>query len=313
MNSQRHLTILELIPYQPSSISTSELKSKLSNRGMAVSTRMLQRDLQAMFDSSSFGLEKDTRTKPYGWSINAQWRGASTRMSMEVAEHYLLLEQLLPHSLPSDIKQSVHVKAEQALNRLNGQKPSWLDEDHHKHLKINLDSKVISQIEHAIKFKRAASADICRVLYKEARWLALSEVSFFALVEQTGVLMAQFMVGTLHDKCYQLPIYRIRNVLILQKPSRTPSQTQLLTLRSAINKGKSQHSIDLIVRVPEQSVVNLGFVQFGDIVTKQPQDDQSVLITYKTQDTEQLTDALLKSSNWLEVVEPLSIRNRIIA
>ena len=74
MNSHRHLSILELVPIAPSSISTHQLQQKLIERGFDISTRMLQRDLQFLYDQGCFGLEKDTRSKPYGWSINAQSR-----------------------------------------------------------------------------------------------------------------------------------------------------------------------------------------------------------------------------------------------
>ena len=218
MISHRHLSILELVPIVPSSISTHQLQQRLIERGFDLSTRMLQRDLQSLYGQGCFGLEKDTRSKPYGWSINAQWRGGNAKvMSTEVAEHYLLLEQLLPQSIPNEIKQSVHIKAEQALKRVNGHLPDWLSTLAKPSLKVNIDTQLVAQIEHAIKHNRAVSAELYRVLYDEAHWLKFAELSFYNLVEQGGVLMVQFMVGTLHDKCYQMPIYRIRNVHILQK------------------------------------------------------------------------------------------------
>ncbi len=127
MQIQRYNLLLECMPKSPQCVSVPDLKAKLSSRGFDISTRMLQRDLQSLYEQGCFGLEKDTRSKPYGWSINAQWRGGNAKvMSSEVAEHYLLLEQLLPQSIPSDVKRSVHVKAEQALKRFNGHLPDWL-------------------------------------------------------------------------------------------------------------------------------------------------------------------------------------------
>lgn len=203
MNSRRHFSILELVPIAPSSISTHQLQQKLLERDFDISTRMLQRDLQSLYEQGCFGLEKDTRSIPYGWSINAQWRGSNSKvMSTEVAEHYLLLEQLLPQSVPSDVKRSVHIKAEQALKRLNGHVPDWLATHPKPSLKVNVDTQLVAQIEHAIKHKRAVSAELYRVLYDEAHWLKFAELSFYNLVGQGGVLMAQFMVGSLHDKCY---------------------------------------------------------------------------------------------------------------
>lgn len=314
MISNRHFSILELVPIAPSSISSRQLQQKLLERGFDISTRMLQRDLQSLYAQGCFGLEKDTRSKPYGWSINAQWRGGNAKiMSSEVAEHYLLLEQLLPQSVPSDVKQSVHIKAEQALKRVNGHVPDWLSTLPKPSLKVNVDSQLIVQIEHAIKHKRAVSAELYRVLYDEAHWLKFAELSFYNLVEQGGVLMAQFMVGTLHDKCYQMPVYRIRNVRILQKTRREPSTEQLESLRSAINKGMSQEAIELIVKVPSHSAVNQGFIELGELTDKQHIDEKSVLVTYQTIYTEQLTDELFKCAHWLEVIKPEKLRQRIVS
>lgn len=312
MISHRHLSILELVPIAPSSISILQLQQKLVDRGIVLSTRMLQRDLQSLYEQGCFGLEKDTRSKPYGWSINAQWRGGNSKvMSSEVAEHYLLLEQLLPQSVPSDVKQSVHIKAEQALKRYNGHMPEWLSTLPKPSLKVNVDTQLVEQIEHAIMHKRAVSAELYRVLYDEAHWLKFAELSFYNLVEQGGVLMAQFMVGELHDKCYQMPVYRIRNVHILQKTRREPSTEQLKSLRSAINKGMSQEAIELVVKVPIHSAVNQGFIELGELINKQHIDDKNVLLTYQTIDTEQLVDELFKCAHWLEVIKPEKLRQRI--
>ncbi|MBH0045844.1 helix-turn-helix transcriptional regulator [Pseudoalteromonas sp. NZS11_1] len=314
MVSNRHFSILELVPIAPSSISTQQLQHRLTEQGFEVSTRMLQRDLQSLYEQGCFGLEKDTRSKPYGWSINAQWRGGNAKvMSSEVAEHYLLLEQLLPQSVPSDVKRSVHIKAEQALKRFNGHLPDWLSSLPKPSLKVNIDSKLVAQIEHAIKHKRVVSAELYRVLYDEAHWLKFAELSFYNLVEQGGVLMAQFMVGSLHDKCYQMPVYRIRNVHVLQKNLREPSTEQLKTLRSAINKGMNQECIELIVKAPKHSAVNQGFIELGEMTDKQSIDEKNVLLTYQTIDTEQLTDELLKYAHWLEVIKPEELRQRVIS
>ena len=314
MKTARHNSILDYIPSSPKSTSVSELQIALSKSGLDLSSRMLQRDLQSLYDQGCFGLEKDTRSKPYGWSINAQWRGGNAKvMSSEVAEHYLLLEQLLPQSVPSDVKRSVQIKAEQALKRFNGDVPNWLSTLPKPSLKVNIDTQLVGQIEHAIKHKRAVSAELYRVLYDEAHWLKFAELSFYNLVEQGGVLMAQFMVGELHDKCYQMPVYRIRNVHILQKTRREPNTKQLKSLRSAINKGMSQEAIELIIKVPTHSAVNQGFIELGVLTDKQKVDDKNVLLTYQTNDTEQLTDELFKYAHWLEVIKPEKLRQRMVS
>lgn len=312
MNISRQNVILENIPFSPHRTSVKQLQIMLSLNGLDVSVRMLQRDLQSLYEQGCFGLEKDTRTKPYAWSISKEWRGSSPVLSTELAHHYLLLEQLLPQNIPVDIKQAIHAKADIALQRLNGIKPEWLNLKSNSSIKVNLDSKVVEQIEHAIKHNRSASAEIYRVLYDQAHWLAFPELSFYGLEEDNGILMAQFMVGTLHEKCYQMPVYRIRNMKVLQKTRRVPNLEQLSSLRSAINKGKRQDSINLIIKVPSQSSLNQGFVQFGELIEQKILDAKTSLLTFNAQDTEQLTNELFRASHWLEVIEPQAVRSRII-
>ncbi|WP_138482800.1 WYL domain-containing protein [Pseudoalteromonas phenolica] len=312
MNSHRHLAILELIPTGPSSITVKQLQQKLRSSGLELNERMLQRDLQALYEQNCFGLELDKRTKPFAWFINPIWRSSSNIMSCEQAQHYLLLEQLLPQSLPVDLKNDIRSKAEHALNRLNGNKPDWLTGAHNDSVTVKTDSKVIEQIEHVIKYKRAVSAEVCRTIYDDAYWLQFNELSFYDLREESGVLMASFMVGTLHDKCYQIPLYRVRNVKILQKQRREPSPEQISSLRLAINKGKRETEINLVIKVPEQSVVNLGFIEFGELINKQTLEGEMSLLTFKVTETRQLLERLLKAADWLEVVEPVSLRQHII-
>jgi len=91
MKTARHNLILDFIPSCPKSISVKSLQALLSQYGVSLFTRMLQRDHQSLYDQGCFGLEKDTRTKPFAWSISKDWRGSSTLLSTELAQHYLLL------------------------------------------------------------------------------------------------------------------------------------------------------------------------------------------------------------------------------
>ena len=86
---------------------------------------------------------------------------------------------------------------------------------------------------------------------------------------------------------------------------------QLKSLRSAINKGMKQETIELIVKVPNHSAVNQGFIELGELIDKQQIDHKNVLLTYQTIDTEQLTDELFKCAHWIEVAKPEKLRQRI--
>ncbi|WNK19076.1 hypothetical protein P1P91_09300 [Halomonas piscis] len=65
----RYITILQLIPPYPRSISTTELMGHLAQRGINIGSRSLQRDLNDRL-SRYFPLFCDTTTKPYRWSMD---------------------------------------------------------------------------------------------------------------------------------------------------------------------------------------------------------------------------------------------------
>ena len=57
-------------------LSTSEIHRRLQVRGLKASPRTVQRDLEAL--SARFGIECDTRTKPFGW----RWPKNRVRLSV---------------------------------------------------------------------------------------------------------------------------------------------------------------------------------------------------------------------------------------
>ncbi|MBI3200112.1 MAG: hypothetical protein IT377_01675 [Polyangiaceae bacterium] len=65
----RCLLILRQVPEAPGRVDTKALAAFLEQRGIVVTRRTLQRDLEAM--SRVLPLVCDDRTKPYGWSWRA--------------------------------------------------------------------------------------------------------------------------------------------------------------------------------------------------------------------------------------------------
>ena len=53
-------------------------------------------------------------------------------------------------------------------------------------------------------------------------------------------------------------------------------------------------------------------MQFGVLIEQKKLDAKTSLLTFNTQDTEQLTNELFRASHWLEVIEPQAVRSRII-
>lgn len=95
--------LLELLKAIPSGrLATSgELQQRLSQRGLIVDTRTVQRDLRLL--QQHFALECDDRSKPHGW----RWKSAGARdatlgLSTPEALGLVLLQQHLQSALPAN-------------------------------------------------------------------------------------------------------------------------------------------------------------------------------------------------------------------
>jgi predicted DNA-binding transcriptional regulator YafY len=73
-NFLRYLMLLREIPRAPKRVDTATLARRLEDRGIGVTRRTLQRDLERL--SATFPLACDDATKPYGWSwVDGNGRG----------------------------------------------------------------------------------------------------------------------------------------------------------------------------------------------------------------------------------------------
>ena len=66
IQTQRHFAILNYLPYEPLSISTTELMLKLERDGFDVTLRKVQRDLESL--SCRHSILSDETVRPYRWS-----------------------------------------------------------------------------------------------------------------------------------------------------------------------------------------------------------------------------------------------------
>lgn len=94
--------MLDCIPRQPDEISTTELKTKLLDRGHDVSVRTIQRDLESL--SGRFPLVDSERGRTKYWSFLKSHAGLEVpRMSSATAITMLLVREYLRAILPSAV------------------------------------------------------------------------------------------------------------------------------------------------------------------------------------------------------------------
>lgn len=115
-NFERLLATLSMVPTHAAR-STSEIHRRLEARGLRASPRTVQRDLEAL--ASHYGIECDTRAKPYGW----RWPKDRKRVSVPDMEwpealSFRLLEDYLSGLLPASISDHLQPYFRQARDKL---------------------------------------------------------------------------------------------------------------------------------------------------------------------------------------------------
>lgn len=107
--SLRYLALLQLIPRFPKSIATSEIQSRLEEKGYLINIRSIQRDLEKL--SATFPLISDESSRPFKWSFDTAapstilpMMDMPTALTFELARAYLspvlpprVLGHLEPH------------------------------------------------------------------------------------------------------------------------------------------------------------------------------------------------------------------------
>ena len=115
-NFSRLLDLLTLVPRQ-GRLSTPQLHQRLSARGHHVSARTVQRDLEEL--ATVYPLVCDTRAKPFGWG----WSPGAQRMSLPAmdwseAVSFQLLQTYLEGILPGSVVDTLRPYMDEAQRKL---------------------------------------------------------------------------------------------------------------------------------------------------------------------------------------------------
>ena len=120
-NFTRLLEILQIVPGAgQAAASTSDIHRRLQVRGVVTTVRTVQRDLESL--SRAYGIECDTRTKPFGW----RWPRAARKFSIPEMDwpealSFRLLEAYLSGLLPESVACYLAPWFEQAKAKLDHQ------------------------------------------------------------------------------------------------------------------------------------------------------------------------------------------------
>lgn len=317
----RHWLMLQEIPRSPNKIDAASIQIKLNGYGYSISKRSVERDLKELADTGIFPIEKDDRSKPYGWywprsvkPINIPGMDSLTALA------YVLLEQHTAAILPVSISQCIKPYYQQAhavLNSSNSNKlSSWPD-------KIRLldrgpmqKSPVVDDgIANTIQAALLADKKIdLMYMPRDSTEPVSYEVNPLALIFKAG---AVYLVCTLWDYS-DVKLLALHRTSRAEKLARRSKRPEGFDLDAYIDKGglsftrtdktinfKAVISDFLVRHLTEQPLAK------NQIIRKRRNGSNEVSVTLA--DTDELRWWILSFGVGIEVMRPVSLRREVKA
>ncbi|BAJ01313.1 helix-turn-helix transcriptional regulator [Shewanella violacea] len=318
INIQRQIAMLEQIPRHPSRITANDVTDRLQNRDYDVGLRTVQRELKAMHDMGLFGLVLDDRSKPFGWSIAACWRGLNLTLMdnhMALAFHTLKhsASELLP---PQSLKQLTPYfeRADQVL----GSDPDnpWLYwacrvaqlPKPFPFIIAEQDPQIFETVQYALLHKRQMACQIKRVIKGESYWIDYSPINPEGIQISDGVALLTFTIGKFDSKLYAKSIDLLRNVRLLDTPSITRSD---LDIARSQNKSASE-LIDIELLFSPSANFIMRNAKLSENQSVQQLEDGRYRVNARVRDSSGLRTFLWNMADNVEVVAPLKLRTHFI-
>jgi len=312
----RQWVMLSRIPRQPRKITVSELKSILVGEGYTVTTRTIQRDLEKL--SSSFPLSNDSegRTNYWYWIKEAAVQDLPgmdpvTALAFEMAESYL--KPLLPQ-VTIDLLQPYFYRAREVLS------------DHSGSILRSWPGKVEVIDRGPILHKPVIKPEIQQVIYQSlleettinARYQPRESESAkdylmhpLGIVSRMGVL---YLVCTLWD--YNNPKQFALHRFVSAEKSNQPYQNNNFNLHTytedelQFSYPTNQDPIHLKVLFEKRIAQHLAETPLSQDQQLTLQDDGRILLEATVTETLDLRWWLQGFADNIEVLEPLTMRNK---
>ncbi|WP_076539354.1 YafY family protein [Shewanella sp. UCD-KL21] len=314
INIQRQIAMLEKIPTHPRRITANDITARLQSRDFDIGLRTVQRELKAMYDMGLFGIVLDDRSKPFGWSIAACWRGLNLTLMdnhMALAFHTLKhsASQLLP---PQSLKQLTPYfeRADQILG--NDPDNPWLYwacrvAQLPKPFPLIIeqqDPQIFEAVQSALLNKRQIACEIKRPIEGKSYWIDYSPINPEGIKISDGVALLTFTIGTVDPRIYAKSIDLLRNVRLLDTPAITRSDAELAARK---NNHKSE-LIDIELLFSASANFIMRNAKLSDNQTVEQLQDKRYLVKASVKDTSGLRSLLWSMADNVEVLAPAKLR-----
>ncbi|WP_144211427.1 helix-turn-helix transcriptional regulator [Shewanella donghaensis] len=314
INIQRQIAMLEQIPTHPRRITAHDIADKLQSRDFDVGLRTVQRELKAMHDMGLFGIVLDDRSKPFGWSIAACWRGLNLTLMdnhMALAFHTLKhsASQLLP---PQSLKQLTPYfeRADQVLG--NDPDNPWLYwacrvaqlPKPFPFIIEQQDPQIFEAVQSALLNKRQIACQIKRVIEGKSYWIDYTPINPEGIQITDGVALLTFTIGTVEPKLFAKSIDLLRNVRLLDTPVITRSDVEIAR-RKAENQSEL---IEIELLFSPSANFIMRNLKLSENQRVEQLADGRYLVYATVEDTSGLRTLLWNMADKVEVVAPLQLR-----
>tara|TARA_B110000211_G_C14076197_1_gene552188 strand:- start:144 stop:1163 length:1020 start_codon:yes stop_codon:yes gene_type:complete len=323
LSFQRRLDLLDHIPRYPNKISTRQLLHLLEANGHEnVIIRKVQRDLESIEALGVFGLEVDKRSKPYGWSINLNWKKLNiSLMDANSALAFSTLKEvagsLLPESTLADFsayfaKADVIIASEKSPLISHWKKSVALINNNNLVSLPLPDEQALSKIKQAVYHKKQISADLKRYLLtnKAPIWKRYQHINPLGLIQREYALTLICSIGSFHQKIYKFPIAFIKNVEIDNADVIAPAHFDFERTKNSYFSTNNSHeeiSLSLLARKDSYFVMSNATLSDNQVIDETDHADM-VKITATVEDTPKLRAFLRGLGNSIEVLTPYALR-----
>lgn len=320
---QRKLDLLEHIPRAPRKVSTRQLLNFLEADGHEnLIIRKIQRDLESLEQLGLFGIESDKRSKPYGWSINLNWKKLNlSLMDANSALAFATLQEVAHELLPETTLDELAPYFEKAQTIINNEASPLISHwkrsvgliNHDKLISLpEVDKNALSTIKKAIYHKKQIHADLKRYLISNqaAIWKHYHHINPLGLIlrEKEMTLVCSF--GSFHKKVYKFPIAFIKNVALTNEPCILLDSYDFDKIKNSyISTNNTHNTISLSILIRKDSTFILSNASLSpDQTIELTKEPGIVKLKATVASTPKLKTFLRGMANNIEVLEPVELR-----
>jgi len=311
----RQWQMLRLVPRSPSKMATTEIKQRLADEGFKVTARTIQRDLVTF--SSIFPLVCDDRDKPFGWSwmpdadvMDIPGMDSHTALAFYLASEHL--EPLLPIGTVKHLKPHFE-SAKHVLDAIKTDSgaPAWKDKVRVLHRGPKLTPPAIVIEVHEEVYEALLLNRQLHVFYKSRGYDKPREydINPIGLVLKDGLFYLVCTFGDYED-IRLLTLHRMEAAKKLDIPCTIPAG---FDLDNYISSGELDFAIGGDIKLKALISKEMAFhleerpLNADQKITDS--DGGSWLLEATIQDTSELRWWLMGFGQYVEVLEPVSLRN----